>query len=203
VIPDGQTYEPGHEPIVQMVGISPHFHRTLGVKLIAGRELTDSEAWSSQPLAIVNKTLADQFWPNGQPVGARFRVTGDTSFGTDWFTVVGVAPDVRHSSINPNSGPSPAAYVPYSFQQTFTTGLVVRVSGNPTSITAAVRQAIRDSDRNLPVAFVRTMDEVRQTGYWQYGLFGWIFGVTGNCRSPARFSRRVRRAVVPRDAANQ
>jgi predicted permease len=150
VIPDGQAYDPGHEPIVSMVGISSHFHRTLGVKLIAGRELTDTEAWSSQPLAIVNKTMADQFWPNTQPLGARFRVAGETTFGTGWFTVIGVAPDVKHDTVNPNSRPFAAAYVPYAFQQTFSTALVIRVSGNPTSITAAVREAIKASDPKLP-----------------------------------------------------
>ncbi|HEX5069184.1 MAG TPA: ABC transporter permease [Vicinamibacterales bacterium] len=179
VVPDGKAYEPGHEPIVNLSGISPHFHRTLGVSLIAGRELTDIEAWSSQPLAIVNKTMADQFWPDSQPVGARFRVTGDSSFGSGWFTVIGVAPDVKHDNVNPNTAPFAAAYVPYAFQQTFSTALVIRVSGNPTSITPAVREAIKASDPNLPVAFVRTMDEVRQGGYWQYAIFGWIFGVTG------------------------
>lgn len=179
VIPDGKTYDPGHEPIVTMVGISPHFHRTLGVKLIAGRELTDTEAWSSQQLAIINKTMADQFWPDGQPVGARFRIAGDTPFGSGWFTVIGVAPDIKHDSVNPNARPFAAAYVPYTLQQTFATSLVIRVAGNPTSVTTAVREAIKASDSTLPVAFQRTMDEVRQIGYWQYGLFGWIFGVTG------------------------
>jgi predicted permease len=179
VIPDGKTYEPGHEPIVSMVGTSPHFHRTLGVTMIAGRDFTDAEGWSSLRVAIVNKTMADEFWPKTPAVGARFRVAGDSSFGPDWFTVIGVAPDVKHDSVNPNSAPFAAAYVPYAFQQTFTVALVMRVSGRPDSITPAVREAIKASDPNIPVAFVRTMDAVRQIGYWQYGLFGWIFGVTG------------------------
>jgi putative ABC transport system permease protein len=179
VIPDGQTFEPGQEPIVSLVGTSPHFHRTLGVRMVAGRDFTDAEGWSSQRLAIVNKTMADEFWPTTPAVGARFRVAGDSPFGQDWFTVIGVAPDIKHDTINPNATPFAAAYVPYAFQQTFTTALVIRVAGTPTSITAAVREAIKASDPNLPVAFVRTMDDVRRAGYWQYGVFGWIFGVTG------------------------
>ena len=179
VIPDGRTYEPGQEPIVSLVGTSPHFHRTLGVRMIAGRDFTDAEGWSSLRVAIVNKTMADQFWPTTPAVGARFRIAGDSSFGPDWFTVIGVAPDIKHDTVNPNATPFAAAYVPYAFQQTFTTALVIRVAGTPTSITAGVRDAIKASDPNLPVAFVRPMDDVRRIGYWQYGLFGWIFGVTG------------------------
>jgi ABC-type antimicrobial peptide transport system permease subunit len=97
----------------------------------------------------------------------------------DWFTVIGVAPDIQHDDVDPDDEPFPAAYIPYHFQQTFSTGLTIRTDGNPLSIVPAVREAIRASDGNMPVAFVRSMEEVRQLGYWEFALFGWIFGVTG------------------------
>jgi ABC-type antimicrobial peptide transport system permease subunit len=69
--------------------------------------------------------------------------------------------------------------VPYHFQQTFSTGLTIRVSGDPLAITAAVRTALKASDSTMPMTLPRTLDEVRRLGFWQYALFGWIFGVTG------------------------
>jgi ABC-type antimicrobial peptide transport system permease subunit len=59
------------------------------------------------------------------------------------------------------------------------TGLTIRVSGEPASIMPAVRDVIKAADSTLPLSQVRTMEEVRQRSFWQFGLFGWIFGVTG------------------------
>ncbi len=60
------------------------------------------------------------------------------------------------------------------------TGLTIRVAaGDPASITTAARAQIRASDPNLPIALVQTMEDVRRLSFWQFGLFGWIFGSIG------------------------
>ena len=51
--------------------------------------------------------------------------------------------------------------------------------GDPASISAAARTQIRASDSNLAVYWVRTLNDVRKADYWQYGLYGWIFGTIG------------------------
>lgn len=179
IIIDGQPLpERGKEPGISFVGVTPHFHRTLNVAMKQGRDFTDAEGWSSQPLAIVNETMAQRFWPKGPAVGGRFRLAGENQ-PREWFTVIGVAPDIKQDDIDPEDEPYAAAYVPYHFQQTFSTGLTIRVNGDAASITPDARTAIRASDPNLPISQVRTMDELRQLGFWEYGLFGMIFGVTG------------------------
>ena len=65
IIIDGQPSEPGKEPGISFIGVTPHFHRTLNVSMKQGRDFTDAEGWSSQPLAIVNETMARRFWPKG------------------------------------------------------------------------------------------------------------------------------------------
>jgi predicted permease len=178
VIIDGQPSEPGHEPFLSLAGVTPHFHKTLGVDLSEGRDFTDAEGWSNQPLAIINQTMARRFWPQGGAVGHRFRLA-DTNGPEQWFTIIGVAPDIKHDDIDPDDQPFSAAYVPFFFQQTFSVGLTIRVDGDPAAFTPAVREVIKASDSTIPVSAVRTMDELRQLGFWEYGLFGWIFGVTG------------------------
>jgi len=178
IIIDGQPSEPGKEPGISFTGVTPHFHRTLNVAMKQGRDFSDAEGWSSQPLAIVNETMARRFWPKGPAVGARFRLAGQNQ-PQDWFTIIGVAPDIKQDDIDPDDESFAAAYVPYHFQQTFSTGLTIRVDGEPASITADARTAIRASDSNIPISQIRTMDEARQLGFWEYGLFGMIFGVTG------------------------
>jgi putative ABC transport system permease protein len=185
---EGRPVEPGRQPGISFTGVTAHFYQTLGVGLLRGRNFSDAEAAAGirTPVAVINETMAKRFWPNADPLGGRFRMAFDPAFGRvedgpDWFTVIGVAPDIKQDGINPgNSQPHPAAYVPYTYQQTLSTGLTIRVAaGDPASITTAVRAAIRASDPNLPIALVRTMEDVRRLSFWEFGLFGWIFGIIG------------------------
>jgi putative ABC transport system permease protein len=76
--------------------------------------------------------------------------------------------------------PLAAAFVPYGYQETVSTGLTIRVrSGDPAAITPAVRAEILASDAHMPLSFVQTMAVVRQNSYWQFALFGWVFGGIG------------------------
>ena len=123
--------------------------------------------------------MTRRFWPDGGPIDQRFRLTTGEAANV-WFTVIGVAPDAHIFGIDrENTQPRAAAFVPYPYQETLSTGLTIRVHGDPASITTAARQQIRASDRNLAVYFVRTVNAVRQRAYWRYGVYGWIFGTIG------------------------
>ncbi len=160
--------------------MTPGFYRTIGVSLVRGRDFTLAEGWSRSGLAVINQTMADRFWKDRDPIGGRFRmVRGDAV--NQWFTVIGVARDIKQDDIDPEDEPFPAAYVPYLYQQTLNTGLTVRVAtGDPAAITSAVRSELRASDSNIPMFQVATMEEVRRLGFWQFALFGWIFGTIGS-----------------------
>src|SRR4029453_4324493 len=76
--------------------------------------------------------------------------------------------------------PSPYAFVSYPYEPTRNTGLTIRVAGgSPAAITTAVRQEIRKSDPTLPLFNLQTGEEVRLNSFWQYRLFGWMFGIFG------------------------
>lgn len=174
---DGRVTEPGKEPNISFVGVTPHFFQTLGLSMKEGADFTDAQGWSNQPFAVVNDTMAQRFWPKRSAIGGRFRMADGAN--APWFTVIGVASDIQHFDIEPGGEPFPVAYVPYYFQQTFSTGLTIRVDGDPASVIPAVREAIKAADASMPISAVRTMEQLRQLSFWQYGLFGWIFGVTG------------------------
>lgn len=178
VIIDGQPSEAGKEPDVGVAGVTPHFHRALGVTMLEGRDFADAESWLGEPVAIINRTMKERFWPGRSAVGARIRFTSNFAAGA-WFTIIGVAPDVKHDQIDPDDEPFSAVYVPYRFQQTFSTGVLIRTEGDPSSIMPSARAAIKAADPNLPLAAVQTMEDLRRLSFWQYALFGWIFGVTG------------------------
>ena len=181
VVVEGRAVEAGREPFISFTGVTPHFFQTLGVGVVRGRNFSGAElaAGVRTPVAIVNQAMARRFWPNGEPLGARFRVL-DNPDAADWFTVVGISPDIKQNSIGPGETEAdPAAYVSYTFQQTLSTGFTIRTAGSPAAMTNAIRAEIRASDPNLPIALVQTMEDVRRISFWQAGLFGWIFGIIG------------------------
>ncbi len=178
VVVDGRPAQPNERAGIAFIGVTPHLNATLGLMTTRGRDFTEAEGWSHTPVAVINQTMATRFWPGADAVGGRFRLAEDTK--AEWFSVVGVMPDANVFGIDPSNEQPPAvAYVPYAYQQTLSTGLTIRVDGAPASITAAVRAALRDSDPNMAIFQTRTISEARRLSFWQYGLYGWIFGTIG------------------------
>jgi putative ABC transport system permease protein len=178
VIVEGKPVEPGQEPGIAFIAATPHLRQTLGVALVRGRDLTDSEGAMKSPVALINQTMARRAWGDPDPLGRRFRLKGDRT--PDWFTVVGIVADFRHYQGDDDDAIVPAAYVPYPFDPTLNTGLSIRVAaGDPAAISAAVREQIRLSDATLPVFQVSTMEDLRQRSFWQFRMFGVMFFLFG------------------------
>ena len=147
---DGKPFEQESASGITFTGVTPHFYRTLGVPVIRGRDFTDAEGWSRTPVAVINETMARGTGPRGTPSDG---VSGCMTALSDeeWFTVIGIAPDLGLFGIDPSeSAPTASAFVPYAYQQMLSTGLTIRVAGDPASITSAARAEIRASDPNIP-----------------------------------------------------
>jgi putative ABC transport system permease protein len=178
IIVDGRTVTRGDEPTALFTGVTPGFVRTMNVPIVRGRDFTSAEGLSKTPVALINATMARRLWPDGDPVGRRFRMR-DGAQSTIWFTIVGVVSDVKHDDVDPDDDQLSAAYVPYRYQQMPNTALTIRVVGDPAHITGAARREIRASDANLPVFGAQTVDASRRLGFWQYELFSWMFSIFG------------------------
>jgi putative ABC transport system permease protein len=179
VVIEGRPAPEGEHAQITFIGVTPDFCKTMGVALLRGRDFTSAEGYSRSPVALVSEAMAKQFWPDVDPIGHRFHMAAadETS---DWFTVIGLVRDLKLYGVDPsNNQPRPVAFVPYAYQQTLNTGLTVRVAGDPTAVTAAVRSQLRASDPNLPMFQAMSVDRLRSLSYWQYGLYGWIFGTIG------------------------
>jgi len=180
VVIEGQPAPSGRQqPGITFVGVTPHMYSTLGISVKHGRDFTEAEGYSRAPVAIISEAMAKRFWPDREPVGGRFHMSSDGPEGP-WYTVIGVATDFQMYGLNPgNDQPTQVAFAPYAYQQSLNTGLTVRVAGAPAAITRAVREQIRQSDPNLPMFQAQTMSKNKELSYWQYGLYGWIFGTIG------------------------
>ena len=175
-IVDGRTFAKGEEPNILLIGTTPHFQKTMGLALIKGRDFTDAEGASKTPVAVINESMAKKLWAGAEAIGGRFRLVDVEP--PEWFTVIGVAPDVRQFDMTDDT-PMPAAFVPHPYAPTLNTGVVIRTSSSPAGLAAAARAEIRAADSSLAVFEVRTMEDLRQSSFWQFRLFGFMFGSFG------------------------
>ncbi len=139
--------------------VSPDYFLTMGIPLQRGRFFTAQDSPDAPPAVVVNRRLAEQFWPNEDPVGRRLKV-GPVDAPSKWLTIVGVVGDARQTSLY---DAKMEFYVPYMQEpRAFMAprDLVVRTKGDAPSVVAAVRQAVWAVDKDQPVSNVRTMDQV-------------------------------------------
>ena len=144
----------GPPPDVAISMVSPQYFTAMGIRVIRGRAFTEADRQGSPPVAIVNERFAHQFWGAEDPVGRRFR------FGPrrpDWITVVGLVADVRHDELS--AEPRRAMYQPFAQEPVPFGFIVVRTSGDATSLVQSVREVIRTIDPTLALYDVATMDE--------------------------------------------
>ena len=140
---------------------TPGYFRALRHTLEEGRWLTAEDRAGAVPVVLVNRTLADMFWPGRSALGRRLRNTND---GVPWFTVVGVVRDVHHSGVVDE--PSPTIYFPLEqmpLTRSFTPAsmaFALRTSGDPLRLASAARSAVAALDADLPLADVRTMEAI-------------------------------------------
>ncbi|MBY0497695.1 MAG: ABC transporter permease [Cyanobacteria bacterium] len=184
VIVDGRTYQKGEEPLILFTAVTPHLYKTMGLPLLKGRDFTDNEGAGKTPVAVINDTMAKKLWPDADAVGRRFRLVEvdpnrDVESPADWFTVIGVAPGIRMFDMDDDTPDFSVAYVPYRFSGFANIGVTIRAAGDPAGLAPAVRSAIRASDSSLPIFNIRTMEDLRREGFWQFRLFGFMFGIFG------------------------
>jgi len=151
---------PGGFPVIdyyQVVGSS--YFDTLKIGLVAGRFFDARDDASGPKAAIINETMAHAIWGDESPLGRQLVATIDPVL----YTIVGVVADAKNNGVDKPTGT--AIYLSYG-QVPAGTGLLrapfvaVRSANAPASVIAAVRRAVHDADPNLPLAQIRTLDDV-------------------------------------------
>ena len=141
--------------------ISPAYLQTMGIALRGGRYFTEQDNADSLPVAIINETMARQYWPNETAIGKRFK-NGPVDSRHPWLEIVGVVADVRQMGVDK---PAKAEmYFPYRQIKSHAfyapRDLVIRSTVEPSSLVAAVRGAVHAVDPNQPLSNIRTLDAV-------------------------------------------
>ncbi|MEM8995880.1 MAG: ABC transporter permease [Acidobacteriota bacterium] len=146
---------------------------TLGVQLVAGRDFTDADRGEGLPVAMVNRAMAETFWPGADPIGERFHFIGQDVVRE----VVGVVADSKHRAVGEE--PQPQVYVPrrQNYQPLMT--LAMRTAGEPTATLGALRGEIRNLDGELPMLNEQSGDALVRQGLWPARMSAVLLGVLG------------------------
>ncbi|MCI0538671.1 MAG: ABC transporter permease [Verrucomicrobiales bacterium] len=133
---------------------TPGYFDTMGMPLLVGRSMVESDRADSPLVAVVDETLARRHWPGDTAVGKRLRM-GKASENTPWMTVVGVVPSVKDESLSED----PAAHIYRPFAQAWQTtmDLAIRTTGEPLALEAALRSQVAKLDPQLAVDRVEMM----------------------------------------------
>jgi len=141
---------PGSEPVAGARIVSASYATTLGMRLLQGRDLSPLDSANAPGAVLVNETMAKRYWPGASPLGAKIYL------GQLEAIVVGVVGDVHHRG--PGTTPGAELYVPYLQFNSRQAMLVLRTTGDPARMTAALRAAMKEIDPALPLANVATLE---------------------------------------------
>ena len=164
-------------PPIQYRVVAGDYFRALGIRIRSGRAFTDRDTRQAPKVAIVNRELVRRYWNGQDPIGkiisvnpplqvlpksvieeARRAGVLPDGYEPDRFTVIGVADDVLYAGLS--RSPLPLVYAPYAQGSEGTTNmfLTVKTDGAPLAVVGAIREQIRQVDRDQPVASIQTLD---------------------------------------------
>ncbi len=157
----------GHPPktphdyiIVGYRPVTPGYLQTIRVPLLQGRLLRDSDTERAPYVAVVNQSMAKEFFPGESPLGKHIQLGALPDNQVPWMEIVGVVGDMKQSLA---AEARSEMYIPYrqadSLLPIFSMSIVMRTAGDPHAETSALRSAVHDLNSNQPLVRIRTMQE--------------------------------------------
>ena len=174
------------KPVVRLNFISPEYFPVLKIPVAKGRVWDHAETMRGAALAVINQTMARQYWPKGDAIGQQIRIPDlkdqppyqPAAAGSDgWLQIVGVVADARNDGLrNPIK---PSVYVPYTLRMRMFTQILVRTSAPPLSTLHELRARLVQIDREQQVMRVRDLEQwiTGLTEYAQQRVVAGLFAV--------------------------
>jgi predicted permease len=162
--------------------VDENYFATVGVPLLAGRAFGDADSANSPKVVVINRTMAERYWPNENSLGRSFRIED----GKQTVTVVGVVGDSAHEALDEK--PWPYMYFPLSQRYWPVLHLLVRTDGNPEPLMKPLAERLRKADPNLAFAehtlaeLIRLHEFVPRLALTCVGAFGalaWLLAAAG------------------------
>lgn len=150
---DGYEAGPDERLVVRVNFVGSGYFETLGVSVLRGRTIEARDREDTRPVAVINETMGDRYWPGKDPIGRTIR-TGDTAW-----QVIGVVRDGKYDTLD--EPPQPYLCLPLQQIDAYMkqVSLLVKTSGEPQALITPVRQEIQRLDPNLPVSQIATLSD--------------------------------------------
>ena len=166
--------------------ISPEYFAALRIPVLQGRIWSDAENNKGAHVAVINRTLAQRYFPNGDAIGHSLRSAGlegnpatvmsPPNIGATWFQIVGIVGDARNDGLR--SAPRPSVYVPYTFSMGEGTEILVRSEVPPLKLQHAVREQLRTINPDQITGAYDLETRLTYEPEWQQEhVAAWIFGI--------------------------
>jgi putative ABC transport system permease protein len=147
--------DPADLPNTNYYAVTPGYFRAMGIRLIRGRIFTPQDDAKAPHVAIINETMARQFFPNEDPIGKRINITNGPDY---WREIVGIVGDIKQYGVD--KATSAQSYEPFA-QVPFTSlNVVIRTKGSPAALLGALRPAVYAVDKDQPVGVIRPLEEI-------------------------------------------
>lgn len=153
--------------------VRPNYFKTMGIRMVRGRDFDAQDGPGRPKVAIVSETAARKLWPNEDPIGKRFKENAHDT--TAWCSVVGVVGDLRQR-VSGREDPA-QIYYPHMQNTVQTLTLVVRSQTETAAMVTALRRLIQSRDPDLPFYEVKTMEEAAHQGLWEERLYVYLMSV--------------------------
>jgi len=146
---------PSDLPSTNYYAVTPDYFRAMGIRLVRGRVFTPQDDTKAPRVAIINETMAHQFFPNEDPIGKRINITN----GPDtWREIIGIVADIKQYGLD--KATSAQSYEPFA-QVPFTSlNVVIRTKGSPAALLGALRPVVYAVDKDQPVGIIRPLEEI-------------------------------------------
>jgi putative ABC transport system permease protein len=146
---------PGQVPYTEINAVYPGYLSAMGLSLLRGRFLSEQDRVDSLPVIVINRTVERRYFAHEDALGHRIRLSRSDS---TWYTVVGVVKDVKLFDLG--DAPENQSYLAFSQSPKRTMSLVLRTSADPMSFSPALRNAVSELDKELPISNAETMEEL-------------------------------------------
>ena len=168
------TLDAGHVALAE--SISPNYLRTLRLPLLHGREFTEADGPDALRVAIINRSMAERYWPGEEAIGKRIKRGGADS-DRPWLTVVGVVSDAKYNPYFQTV--DGVVYVPYAQSAEMNAAFLLRTQGDPLAVVAAVRAKIGAVDANQPIYEAKTLERLAYDELCGISFIAGLMGVLG------------------------
>ena len=153
----------GETPEIDTNFVGPSYFQTLGIPVLTGRDFEDTDERASRPVVIVNEHLARLFWPQQNAIGKGLRIPESRNMTAE---VVGVVRDVKYRDLRDEAGPM--IYRPVlQTRSTDAMTLHIRAAADRETLVNAIRLAIQNVDRNVPLFQITTLEEQLDSSFAQ------------------------------------